>query len=79
MNLSNPKGVSFGAEEGKYLLFGHDETGCVRGGGGRLKAAGLKEKLVGGFSRSITLGFFNSSNRVGFWLVLSVDNPHPKG
>ena len=43
MNLSNPKGVSFGEEEGKYLLLGHDETGCV--GGGRLKVAGVKEKL----------------------------------
>ena len=27
------------------------------------KVIGLKEKLAGGFSRGITLGFFNSSNR----------------
>ena len=26
--------MSFGAKKGKYLLFGHDETGCVGGGGG---------------------------------------------
>ena len=57
MNISNPKGVSFSAEQGKYLLFGHAKTDCV--GGGRLKSACLKEKLA----RGITLGFFNSSNQ----------------
>ena len=51
MNLSNPKGEFFYAEE----------TDC--GGGGRSKATGLKEKLVGGFSRGITQRFFDSSNR----------------
>ena len=56
-NLSNPKGVSFGAEEHKYLLFGHDRTDCVRGG--RSKVIGLKEKLAGGFSRGINPSFFN--------------------
>ena len=60
MSLPNPKGVSFGAEEGKYLLFGHVETDCV--GRRRLKVIGLKGKLVKGYSRGITLGFFNSSN-----------------
>ena len=30
---------------------------------GRSIVVGLKEKLVGDFSRGITLGFFNSSNR----------------
>ena len=60
MNLSKPKGVSLSAKEGKYLLFGHDETGCV--GGGRLKTAGLTKKLAKGFSQGFTLGFFNSSN-----------------
>ena len=30
--------------------------------GGRSKVVGLKEKLRGGFSQGITLGFFNSSN-----------------
>ena len=48
MNLPNPKGESFGVEEIE---------------GERSKVAGLKEKLAGGFSRGITLGFFNSSNR----------------
>ena len=48
MNLPNPKGESF------------DTKGIE---GGRSKVPGLKEKLVGGFSRGITLGFFNSSNR----------------
>ena len=62
MNLSNPKEVFFGAEEGKYLLFRHVETGCVRGG--RFKAASLKDKIVGDFSRGIILCFFKSSNRV---------------
>ena len=62
MNLLNPKEVFFGAEEGKYFLFGHVETGCIRGG--RLKAAGLKEKFAGDFSRGIILCFFKSSNRV---------------
>ena len=61
VNLSNPKGESFDVEERKYLLFGHDKTSCV--GEGRSKAVGLKEKLVGGFSRGITLGCFKSSNR----------------
>ena len=48
INLSNPKGESFDAQEGKYFLYGHDGAGCV--GGGRLKIVGLKEKLAGGFS-----------------------------
>ena len=48
MNLPNPKGDSF------------DTEGIE---GGRSKVAGLKEKLARGFSRGITLGFFNSSNR----------------
>ena len=61
INLSNPKGVPFGVEEGKQLLLGHDGTGCV--GGGILKAIGLKEKMAGGSSRGITLGFFKSSNQ----------------
>ena len=47
MNLPNPKGESFNVERIE----------------GRSKVAGLKEKLVGGFSRVITLGYFNSSNR----------------
>ena len=51
MNLSNPK-EEFSEAEG---------TGCL--GEGRTKARGLKEKLAGGFSQGITLGFFNSSNR----------------
>ena len=38
LNLSNPKGETFDVEV----------IGC--GGEGRLKVAGLKEKLVGGFS-----------------------------
>ena len=46
MNFPNPKGESFNVERI----------------GGRSKVAGLKEKLVGGFSRVITLGYFNSSN-----------------
>ena len=51
MNLSNPKGESFDVEG----------IGC--GGEGRSTAVGLKEKLAGGFSRDITLSFFNSSNQ----------------
>ena len=51
MNFSNPKGESFDAEG----------IGC--GEGGRSEVAGLKEKSARGFSRGITLGFFNSSNR----------------
>ena len=51
MNISNPKGESFDA---KRIVFE---------GGGISKATGLKEKLVGGFSRGITLGFFKSSNQ----------------
>ena len=47
MNLPNPKGESFDAKGIKE---------------GRSKIAGLKEKLVGGFSRGITLGFFSSSS-----------------
>ena len=47
MNLPNPKGEFFYAEGIE---------------GGRSKVAGLKEKLTRGFSRGITLGFFNSSN-----------------
>ena len=48
MNLPTPKGESF------------DIEGIERG---RSKVVGLKEKLEGGFSRGITLGFFNSSNQ----------------
>ena len=48
MNLTNPKVVSF------------DTEGIERE---RSKVPSLKEKLAGGFSRVITLGFFNSSNR----------------
>ena len=55
MNLPNPKGESF------------DTEGIERG---RSKAAGLKEKLAGGISRGITLGFFNSSNRAEMLEVL---------
>ena len=51
MNLSNPK-EEFSNAEG---------TSCI--GEMRSKAKGLKEKLAGGFSRGITLGFFNSSNQ----------------
>ena len=47
MNLPNPKGESFDAKKIE---------------GGRSKVASLKEKLTGGFSWGITLGFFNSSN-----------------
>ena len=60
INLSNPKGESFDVEEGKYLLFGHDRTDCV--GRGRSKVVSLKEKLAGGFSQGITLGYIKSSN-----------------
>ena len=47
--------------------------------GGRSKATGLKKKMTGGFSRGITLGFFNSSNRARVLACFFVDNPHPKG
>ena len=48
INLPNPKGESFDAE----------------GLEGRIsKVVGLEENLARGFSRGITLGFFNSSNR----------------
>ena len=50
MNLSNPK-EEFSDAKG---------TDCL--GERRSKAASLKEKLAGGFSRGITLGFFNSFN-----------------
>ena len=49
MNLSNPKGESFNTEGIKTE---------------RSKVVGLKDKLTGGFSWGITLGFFNLSNRV---------------
>ena len=49
-NLSNPKGDSF------------DAKGISCGGEERSTAVGLKEKLAGGFSRGITLGFFSSFN-----------------
>ena len=52
MNLPNPKGESF------------DIEGIE---GGRSKVSCLKEKLVEGFSRVITLGFFKSSNRA--WIL----------
>ena len=52
VNLPNPKGESFDAEG--------IEEGIKEG---RSKVLGLKEKLVGRFSRGIILGFFNSSNR----------------
>ena len=48
MNLPNPKGEYFDIEG----------IECRRS-----KVIGLKENLAGGFSRGITLGFFNSSNR----------------
>ena len=51
MNLSNSKGESF------------DAKGIGYGGEERSTTAGLKEKLAGGFSRGITLSFFNSSNQ----------------
>ena len=51
MNLSNPKEECF------------DEEGIGCGGEERSTVTGLKEKLAGGFSRGITMGFFNSSNR----------------
>ena len=51
MNLSNPKRESFDVEE----------IGCR--GEGRSTTTSLKEKLGGGFSQGVTLGFFNSSNR----------------
>ena len=47
MNFANPKGKSFAIEGIE---------------GGRSKVSSLKEKLAGGFSWVITLGFFNSSN-----------------
>ena len=47
MNFPNPKGKSFSREGIE---------------GGRSKVASLKEKLAGGFSWVITLGFLNSSN-----------------
>ena len=57
MNLSNPKGESFDAKG----------IGCE--GEERSITSGLKEKLAGGFSLGITLGFFNSFNRArGFSL-----------
>ena len=55
MNFSNSKGGSFDVEG----------IGC--GEGGRSKVTGLKEKSAGGFSRCITLGFFNSSNQT--WVL----------
>ena len=54
MNLSNLKGKSF------------DAKGIDCGGEGRSTTASLKEKLAGGFSRGITLAFFNSSIGLGF-------------
>ena len=51
MNLSNPEEESFDAKG----------IGC--GGGRRSKAIGLKEKLAGGLSQGISIGFFKSSNR----------------
>ena len=64
MNLSNPKGVSFGTEEGTYLLFGHVETNCV--GGGRLKATCLKEKLMGGFLEILLWAYSIHPIELGF-------------
>ena len=57
MNFPNLKGESF------------DTEGIE---GGRSKVACLKEKLAGGFSRCITLGFFNSSN----WVRVLARSPH---
>ena len=57
MNLPNPKGESFDAEGIE---------------GRRSKVAGLREKLAGGFSRGITLGFFNSFN----WAPLLACSSH---
>ena len=72
MNLSNPK------EEFSNL----EGIDCI--GEGRSKAAGLKEKLAGGFSRGITLGFFNSSFGLLFPLIIHIQRgklyfgPHGK-
>ena len=55
MNLSNPK------EE----FFDTEGTDCI--GEARSTTTCLKEKLEGGFSRGITMSFFNSSNRV--WVL----------
>ena len=63
MNFPNPKEESF------------DIEGIE---GGRSKVAGLKEKLVGGFSGGITLGFFNSSNKARVFACSCCCNPHPK-
>ena len=51
MNFSYHKGESF------------DSKGIGSGERGRSKVIGLKEKSARGFSRGITLGFFNSSNQ----------------
>ena len=51
INLSNPKEDFFNTKG----------IGC--GGDGRSIAVGLEEKLVEGFSNSITLGLFNSYNQ----------------
>ena len=64
MNLQNPKEESF------------DIEGIE---GGRSKVTCLKEKLAGGFSRGITLGFFNSSNKARVLACSCCCNPHPKG
>ena len=66
MNFSNPKRESFDAE------------GISCGERERSKVAGLKEKLAGGFSQGITLDFSTQLIRLGIWLVLPVDNPHPR-
>ena len=67
MNFSNPKGESFDAEG----------IGC--GKRGRLKVVGLKEKLTGAFLELLLWAFSTHLIGLEFWLVLPVDNPHPKG
>ena len=64
INLPNPKGQSFDVERIEK---------------GRSKVAGLKEKVAGGFCLGITLGFATHLAKLGFWLVLLIGNPHPKG
>ena len=63
VNLPNLKGEFFEVEGIK---------------GRRSKVVGLKEKLAGGFSRGITVGFSTHLIRLRFWLVLLIGNLHPK-
>ena len=64
MNLPNPKEESF------------DTKGIEEG---RSKVVGLKEKLVGGFSRVNIWAFSTNLTGFGFWLGLLVGNLYPKG